>query len=271
MNLFSTFFAKFRWVLFIQIVVILLFVCSGFLLGEEVFSPFSKFLAGKIFDVKFFLLFILTAVLAMCLFEFFVRQYIQHKLLIKETLQAKILSVILPAILFIALHLPFGKAGILYGGVIGLVLGVFYLYKNDWQILALWQTIWLLTLTPMLLFLCLVFDSQIRNDFLFAYKKKHIQKEMMYYRINWGWVDKIHYRQDHFDILLKSIEKVDESGEVTLEDGWRTPLGINVHYSEKFAFKKPANELDKWAMVSGIMLHFMTLNEQIGKFSLVPW
>lgn len=262
-------FAKLGLIVLLTIILFSIMLLSYFVIGDDFFSPYTKFLAERIFDVKFFLVFMLVYFLTMAIFEYFVRQHIQSKLLAKWTLLAKVFSVIVPTFLLILLHLPFGQAGVFFGGVAGLVLGIFYLYKNDWQILAVWHSFWVLCLVPFLLMCCLFSDSQIRYDFLFAYKKRHINKEMMYFRENWGWVDKVHYRQDHYDILEAAIEQADETGEVSLTDGWITPLGINVQFSGKFAFKKPSNDLDKWAMVTGMMLYFMDLNESTQEQS--PW
>ena len=116
---------------------------------------------------------------------------------------------------------------------------------------------------------CVFVKGQIRNDFLYSYKKRHIIKQNMYYLENWGWVDKIHYRPDHYKIVHEALMKADKIGTVRLEDGWVTPLQIPVHFSATYKFEKSSDELKNWAMTTGIMMHFMRLNETVQEDS--PW
>ena len=107
----------------------------------------------------------------------------------------------------------------------------------------------------------------VRDELLFEYKKRHIAKELMYYREGWGWVDKIHYRQDHFKEVYEAIES--DQGSIHLADGWYTPLRMHVRFSVTYGFEKPATELQRWALATAITTHFMEQNERVQGGS--PW
>ena len=115
--------------------------------------------------------------------------------------------------------------------------------------------------------LTLTYYESVTNQMLFEYKKKHIKKEMMYYKKDWGWVDKVHYRPDHFQEVLSAINSGDS--EITLHDGWITPLRIPVSYQCTYQFKAAETEIKRWAQAAAISLHFMELNERVQDES--PW
>jgi hypothetical protein len=107
----------------------------------------------------------------------------------------------------------------------------------------------------------------VRDELLFEYKKRHIAKGLMYYRDNWGWVDKIHYRQDHFKEVYEAIDAGQKS--IQLSDGWNTPLRFPVRFSASYAFETPKDDLRKWALASAITCNFMEKNEKVQAGS--PW
>jgi hypothetical protein len=107
----------------------------------------------------------------------------------------------------------------------------------------------------------------VRDELLFEYKKRHIAKGLMYYRENWGWVDKIHYRQDHFKEVYETIESGKKS--IELRDGWNTPLRFPVRFSVFYEFEAPKDDLQKWALASAITCDFMEQNERVQAGS--PW
>ncbi|MDD7984582.1 hypothetical protein PQO01_06425 [Lentisphaera marina] len=107
----------------------------------------------------------------------------------------------------------------------------------------------------------------VTHEMLFQYKKKHISKGLMYYKKDWGWVDKIHYRPDHFNEILKALE--DYKTEITLHDGWTTPLRFPVHYSCTYEFVASTTPMERWAQATAMSTHFMALNERVQEES--PW
>jgi hypothetical protein len=107
----------------------------------------------------------------------------------------------------------------------------------------------------------------VKSEMLFQYKKKHIAKGLMYYKQNWGWVDKIHYRPDHFTEILDALES--GKTEVSLHDGWTTPLRFPVSYHCTYEFNAAITPLGRWAQATAMSLHFMALNERVQEES--PW
>ena len=107
----------------------------------------------------------------------------------------------------------------------------------------------------------------VKNRMLYEYKKRHIAKEKMYYKEGWGWVDKIHYRDDHFLEVYEAIKKGDK--QIKLHDGWITPLRFPVHFSVIYEFGATDSELDQWAIATAITTHFMEENERVQGNS--PW
>ena len=89
----------------------------------------------------------------------------------------------------------------------------------------------------------------------------------MYYQENWGWVDKIHYRDDHFKEVFEAIKKGEK--QITLHDGWITPLRFPVHFSVTYEFGNAKNELEQWAIATAVTTHFMEENERVQGNS--PW
>jgi len=115
--------------------------------------------------------------------------------------------------------------------------------------------------------LTLVNYKPVTHEMLFQYKKKHIVKGLMYYKENWGWVDKIHYRPDHFKEILHALEE--NKNQVSLNDGWITPLRFHVHYECTYEFEAAKTAMERWAQATAMSIHIMALNEQVQGDS--PW
>ena len=256
-------------ILLLNVLMILLLLILFGVMGTASFSPYVKRLAGQILSVKEVFIFLVLFSIAGFTLEYFLRKHIQERFLLLDKKWNKIAAIAVPSLICFLLHLSFGFIGAVYGILCGLLLSVFYLWKKDWLTLSLWGMLWGFIIVPFSMATCVFVDGQVRNDFLFAYKKRHILKEKMYYQENWGWVDNIHYRPDHFSHLMKAINSADGSGEIELGDSWVTPLRISVRFSAKYKFTVPATEKEKWAMVTGMMLHFMRLNETVQEKS--PW
>ena len=238
-------------------------------MGTESFSPYVKSLAGQILSVKeVFIFLFLFSIIGFAL-EFLLRKQIQDRLLNLDKKWGTAASILVPALICVILHFSFGYVGLIYGILCGLIQSLFYLWKKDWLTFALWGMTWGFIIVPFSMATCVFVDGQVRNDFLFAYKKRHIIKQKMYYQENWGWVDDIHYRPDHYDHLMKAVNTAIDEGEVEIVEGWVTPLRIKVTFSAKYSFKVPETDLEKWAMVTGMMMHFMRHNETVQEKS--PW
>jgi hypothetical protein len=102
---------------------------------------------------------------------------------------------------------------------------------------------------------------------LYEYKKRHISKGKMYYKEGWGWVDKIHYRDDHFKEIYESIKAGKKT--IKLHDGWVTPLRFPVSFSVNYLIGEAKNEIEQWAIATAITTHFMEENERVQANS--PW
>lgn len=258
-----------RPLLLMYLVAIILLAALGLLLGQQSFSPYIKEISSHILSVKDLAIFIILLASAAFLLEYVLRFQIQQRLLKSSAKGSKSLAFLLPLIIGTIMHLPFGIAGFIYGLLSSSLQSWFYIKKRDWKLLAFWQAGWVFIFIPASLAFCVFADGQIRNDFLYSYKKRHILKEKMYYLEGWGWVDTIHYRPDHFKIVHDAVMQADKTGTVTLEDGWVTPLRIPVHFSSTYKFQKSSDELKNWAVITGIMLHFMRKNESVQQHS--PW
>ena len=116
----------------------------------------------------------------------------------------------------------------------------------------------------------IVFEGKVRSIYLYQYKFKHIKIEKLYYRKAWGWVDKVHYRADHYREINHKIEESKEGFvEVELFDAWRAPLGFPVKVYRKYRINRLEAQQDQWAVVAGIMMDFMEQSEQTQEDS--PW
>lgn len=238
-------------------------------LGTESFSPYVKCLAGQILSVKEVFVFLALFSIAGFTLEFLLRKQIQDRLLNMAKKWSTLAAILVPALLCLLLHSTFGFIGLIYGILCGLVQSSFYLWKKDWLTFSLWGMFWGFIIVPFSMATCVFVDGQVRNDFLFAYKKRHIIKEKMYYQKNWGWVDHVHYRPDHFEHLMDALNKAEGKGAVEISEGWTTPLRIKVNFTVKYEFQVPNTPGEKWAMVTGMMLHFMRFNETVQEES--PW
>ena len=233
-------------ILLINLIMLFLLGALVLILGESSFSVYVKEMALNILSVKEVILYIsLLAVYGFSL-EFFFRKVIQDRFLKAEAKWVKSLAFILPILLYTLVHSRYGVTGVVYGVITGLFLTMFYLKKKDWLTFSLWHMCWGIIIVPLSMVICVFVDSQVRNDFLFSYKKKHIIKEKMYYQENWGWVDNVHYRPDHFEHLMKAVDSASGQGEVEINDGWVTPLKITVRFSVKYQFVSPETEKEKW-------------------------
>ncbi|MEN9358971.1 MAG: hypothetical protein RL095_506 [Verrucomicrobiota bacterium] len=118
---------------------------------------------------------------------------------------------------------------------------------------------------------CLAADGYIRRDFLFAYKKMNIAKGTVYWRDTWGWVDRTHYRPDQFDEVRQAMEAAGPGKTVcvTLHEGWKAPLGFRVVFSPAYEIEVPASPEERWAVITGILLHAMEVSE--GMQGASPW
>ena len=250
------------------LMVALLLVLFG-IFGTESFSPYVKSLAGQILSVKEVFIFLFIFSVFGFVLEFCLRKQIQDRLLKLENKWSLLASIVIPSLICVLLHYSFGFIGLVYGILCGLVQSSFYLWKKDWLTFSLWGLTWGFIIVPFSMATCVFVDGQVRNDFLFAYKKRHIIKQKMYYQENWGWVDDVHYRPDHFDHIMKAMETAKGEGEVTIKDGWVTPLRIRVDFSVKYKFTVPESDLEKWGMVTGMMLNYMRFNETVQEES--PW
>lgn len=256
-------------ILIINVSMLLILAVLIAVLGEVSFSSYVKEMAMNILSVKEVIVYITILAIYGFVLELLLRKIIQDRLLSSDAKWIRALAVIIPVILYTLIHSRYGLTGVIYGLATGLFLSLYYLKRKDWLTFSLWHMCWGVVIVPLSMAICVFVDSQVRNDFLFSYKKKHILKEKMYYREAWGWVDKVHYRPDHFDHLMHALENSKEKGQVEIEDGWVTPLKISVRFSAKYEFTVPKTAREKWGIVTGMMLHFMRLNETVQEES--PW
>jgi hypothetical protein len=192
---------------------------------------------------------------------------IQDRLLTSPRKVVRSLAYIIPVLTYIIIHSSYGWTGVIYAFVTGTFLTLYYLRKKDWLTFSLWHMLWGFIIVPLTMVACVFIDGPIRNDFLFAYKKRHIIKQKMHYQKKWGWVDTIHYRPDHFEHLQGALRKGEKS--VSISDGWVTPLKIAVSFSCDYQIKQSENALENWAIITGMMLDFMYCNESVQEGS--PW
>ena len=116
----------------------------------------------------------------------------------------------------------------------------------------------------------IVFEGKIRSIYLYQYKFKHIKIGKLYYREGWGWVDKVHYRADHYQEIKHKLDHSKEDVvEIELSDGWWAPLGFHVDVERKYRIDRLAAQKDQWAVITGVMMNFMELSEQAQEDS--PW
>ena len=117
--------------------------------------------------------------------------------------------------------------------------------------------------------------GKLDSNWLRASKKSYvvrIQKEAhfkrkMYYKEGWGWVDKVHYRDDHFKEIYESIKAGKKT--IKLHDGWVTPLRFPVSFSVNYLIGEAKNEIEQWVIATAITTHFMEENERVQANS--PW
>ena len=247
---------------------ILLTVSLLFILGQKTFSPYITYMAIHVLSLKDFLQYLVLLAIYGFAVEFFLRALIQEKILgLGETWLIKTLAVIVPVLLCLSIHWKFGAVGMVYGGILSLFLAIVYVLKKKWQVFAIWHVTWPLIVIPLSMIFCLFQDGSIREDFLYVYKKRHILKEKMFYREGWGWVDAVHYRPDHFEDISKALKNGDKK--VSISDGWTTPLKISVSFTCDYKISQSDDELENWAIITGIMLDFMRANETVQEES--PW
>ena len=163
-----------------------------------------------------------------------------------------------------------GIGTLFYSIPLAFIYAFYYQRKKRFFSLLFLQYTFHLALIPYCMLHTVFTDGMVREIFLFEYKKMHIHKKNLYYREGWGWVDKIHYREDHFKELKHEFEKQKETAfSVEIKDGWRTPLKIRVDVYRKYEIDNVESELDQWAIITGVMMDFMELSEQTQENS--PW
>ncbi|NQZ60032.1 MAG: hypothetical protein HRT88_21485 [Lentisphaeraceae bacterium] len=239
----------------------------AFLFGEAAFSPLIKIIAGQILSVKDITLFLVYLTLSCFVLEYFLRHQIQRRL--QSSKIQRMIGFTVPIVIYSAVGAYFGTAVFIYYLLNSSFLSYYYMRQRCWKSIALGHITWLYIFIPASMAFCVFVDGQIRRDFLFSYKKRHIIKEKMYYLEDWGWVDKIHYRPDHYEIVSKALLTSKESGRISLGDSWVTPLKIHVSFSVDYSFQKSSDPLKNWAIICGIMMDFMRVNEQVQETS--PW
>ena len=237
--------------------------------GDSFFSIYVKKMALNIMSVSDFIIYILILAVYGFTVEFILRSLVQNRLLKSEKAYAKIAGVAAPIIVYVLIHLQFGLPGIVIAAVSGLFLSLFYLKNKDWITFSIWHAMLPLILIPLSMVVCVFIDGQVRQDFLFAYKKRHITKEKMYYVDNWGWVDYTHYRPEHYKHIEEAFAQESEKGQTVLKDRWITPLKIQVDFNVKYTFEKQTDPMKRWAQITGILMHFMRINEEVQESS--PW
>jgi hypothetical protein len=265
----KSFWKRLPLILVLNLGMSVLLIGLYFIMGPASFSVYVIEMAANILSVKAALTYLSLLAVYGFLLEFVFRKLIQDRLLASRNKGLKSLAFIVPIALYALIHSLYGTVGIVYGLVAGTFLSFLYLWKKDWLGYSLWHMTWGFVVIPASMVACVFLGGQIRQDFLFAYKKKHIMKEKMYYVDNWGWVDKTHYRPDHFEQVKKAVEAVVDKGEVTLGDSWVTPLKIEVTFSVTYKFQKQSDPMKSWAQVTGMMMHFMRTNEEVQESS--PW
>ncbi|MCM8531923.1 MAG: CPBP family intramembrane metalloprotease [Lentisphaeraceae bacterium] len=249
--------------------LVMLLITGGLflLLGGDVFRPYVREVATHILTVKDFSTYLISlAVYGFCL-EWFLRRMIQDRLLSSEKKVVRLLAFIIPVLVYVLIHSRYGFIGYLYSFIVGAFLAAYYLKKKDWLTFSIWHMCWGFIIVPLTMTLCVFMDGSIRDDFLFEYKKRHILKGKMYYQKDWGWVDKVHYRPDHFEHFMKALESGKKS--VEMSESWITPLKIPVSFTCVYEIEKSENDLENWAIVTGMMLDFMRANETVQLES--PW
>ncbi|MCM8534347.1 MAG: CPBP family intramembrane metalloprotease [Lentisphaeraceae bacterium] len=247
--------------------VLCITVLAFFLLGGDAFRPYVREVAVHILTVKDFSIYLLSLAVYGFFLELFLRRVVQDKLLAAEKKGIKFLALIVPLLINILIHSRFGLIGYIYSFVIGAFLSIYYLKSKDWLTFSIWHMCWGFIIVPLTMAACVFMDGSIRDDFLFEYKKRHILKGKMYYQSGWGWVDKVHYRPDHFEHFMKALESGGEKVEMT--ESWVTPLKIPVSFTCAYEMVRADNELENWAIVTGMMLDFMRMNETVQLES--PW
>ena len=230
--------------------------------GAEAFSPYVREMAGSIMSVRDISIYLLSLSLYGFFLELLLRRVVQQKL--QRYGKAALLA---PVIIYMAIHLRYGWFGCLYAGGAGLLLTLWFERRNCWKELSLWHAQWGAVTVALCMLLCVIADGRIREDFLFAYKKRHLRKGLLYYRCDWGWVDKVHYRPDHFEEIHRALKEGRK--ELTLGDSWVTPLRIPVSFSATYRLTPGTDAEQRWAQCCGIMLDFMELNETVQEQS--PW
>ena len=150
---------------------------------------------------------------------------------------------------------------------ISAVLAIVFLKKQRVWLSVIY--VGLLTLTAYGLCHTVFLDGKLRSIYLYQYKFKHIKVGKLYYRQGWGWVDKVHYRLDHYEELLSHLEKTQEESVVLeLSDAWRTPLGFEVSFERSYKVDLTSMK-DRWAVITGIMMDSMELSEKTQEGE--PW
>ena len=268
-KVYKAFITRLPVILIINVAMLFILGTLYLILGGNSFSTYVKEMALNIMSVKD--AFIYVSILAIYGFtiEFLFRKIIQDRFLTSDVKWIKSLAFILPVALYVLVHSRYGKIGIIYSFLTGTFLTVFYLWKKDWLTYSLWHMLWGFVIIPLSMIACVFLGGQIRNDFLYAYKKRHIIKQKMYYVQDWGWVDYTHYRPEHFEIVKKAIDKTSGKGTTIIHDGWTTPLRIRVDFHVKYTFTKQNDPMKDWAIATGMMMHFMRANEEVQEGS--PW
>lgn len=222
----------------------------------------------NVLSVEDFLQYLLMLAVYGFVVEFILRVLVQDKILkFGDSIGVKALAVLVPVLFYLPIHWQFGVIGLLYAVFLGLFLSIIYINDKKWTVFAIWHMTWAFIIIPISMAFCLFQDGPIRQDFLYVYKKRHILKEKMTYREGWGWVDDIHYRPDHYEHISQALN-IGES-KVEISDGWITPLKIQVSFRCEYDISKSENELENWAIKTGIMLDFMKANETVQEES--PW
>lgn len=155
-------------------------------------------------------------------------------------------------------------------GSLSVITGLVYFFLKAQRSIIL--SIYIVTLTMIVYGLAhtIVFEGKVRSIYLYQYKFKHIKIGKLYYRKGWGWVDKVHYRDDHYEEIKHQLDHAeDDFVEIEIADGWWAPLGFRVDVYRKYKVDVQKAKEDQWAVITGIMMDFMELSEQIQEDS--PW
>ena len=211
--------------------------------------------------------YLLALFLGLLAVELFCRKFVQQNDQGRFTKPAYILCVV-PYALYYG---RFGLVMLPLALAFSLLLMVYYHKYKHFKTLFFWQYSIQVAVLPLCMLIAIFFDGQIREIFLFEYKKMHIERENLTYREGWGWVDKVHYRDDHYRYLKAQVDaaKPGERIVLSLHDAWHTPLKIYVQVKRSYDVDVPDTPELRWAVVAGIMLDFMTLSEQTQADS--PW